>query len=397
MLEVKENYLMHDYRNHIGIIGGGISGLTLGCALLKEGIPVAIFEKMPQETSHGAAISLSSNALRLLDRLDIYHDLKNQSFIHSEASIQGPQKEISSFQTPEVITTRRQTLMSLLYSRYLNLGGEIFHHHDLASFDEVKCEVEFTNENKFTLKHLAACDGIRSSIRDTFFAANQNPKYSGYSAWRGIGKSNLQKIHFALGPDSHIVSYPINKEGDVSFVAVKKEDYQFKESWKEEGSISDLLDDFSAYDSKIFPALEDSVTLYKWGIYIRSPLKSMIAKNITLLGDAAHPMVPFLGQGACMAIEDSYSFAMACKVHMTNLAIAQEAYDYVRSRRTKKIQQLSMMQGRVYHLKNSILVALRNAAMRYTNIPGNDLKRIHDYDAHNEMQMHLAEHRKKFF
>ena len=83
-----------------------------------------------------------------------------------------------------------------------------------------------------TLLHLAACDGIRSSIRDAFFAANQDPKYSGYSAWRGIGKSNLQKIHFALGPDSHIVSYPINKEGDVSFVAVRKEDYQFKESWK---------------------------------------------------------------------------------------------------------------------------------------------------------------------
>ncbi len=80
----------------------------------------------------------------------------------------------------------------------------------------------FTNENKYTLKHLAACDGIRSSIRDIFFAANQDPKYSGYSAWRGIGKSTLQKIHFALGPDSHIVSYPINKEGDVSFVAVKK-------------------------------------------------------------------------------------------------------------------------------------------------------------------------------
>ena len=310
---------MSDYRNHIGIIGGGIAGLTLGCALLKQDIPAIIFEKMPEETSHGAAISLSSNALRLLDRLEIYNDLKNQSFVHSAASIQGPQKEISSFQTPEVLTTRRQTLMSLLYSRYINLGGEIFNHHDFASFDVAKCEVTFNNENKYTLKHLAACDGIRSSIRDTFFAANQDPKYSGYSAWRGIGKSNLQKIHFALGPDSHIVSYPINKEGDVSFVAVKKEDYQFKESWKEEGSISDLLDDFSTYDSKIFPALEDSVTLYKWGIYIRPPLKSMIAKNITLLGDAAHPMVPFLGQGACMAIEDSYSFAMACKEHMANL------------------------------------------------------------------------------
>ena len=381
---------MSDYRNHIGIIGGGIAGLTLGCALLEQGIPAIIFEKMPEETSHGAAISLSSNALRLLDRLEIYNDLKNQSFVHSAASIQGPQMEISSFPTPEVLTTRRQTLMSLLYSRYINLGGEIFHHHDFASFDVAKCEVTFTNENKYTLKHLAACDGIRSSIRDTFFAANQDPKYSGYSAWRGIGKSNLQKIHFALGPDSHIVSYPINKEGDVSFVAVKKEDYQFKESWKEEGSVKDLQDDFSIYESKIFPALEDSMPLYKWGIYIRPPLKSMIAKNITLLGDAAHPMVPFLGQGACMAIEDSYSFAMACKENIANLSIAQQAYDFVRSQRTKKIQRLSMMQGKIYHMKNPLLVAARNAVMKYTNIPGNDLKKIHDYDAHDEMQIYLA-------
>jgi salicylate hydroxylase len=381
---------MTNYSDHIGIIGGGIAGLTLGCSLLKEGIPATIFEKMPEEISHGAALSLSSNALRLLNRLDIYDDLKNQSFIHSAASIQGPQKDISSFQTPEVLTTRRQTLMTLLYSKYINLGGEVHHDHALDDFDAAKCEVTFTNKKKYTLKHLAACDGIRSSMRDTFFAANQAPKYSGYSAWRGIGKSNLQRIHFALGPGSHIVSYPINKTGDVSFVAVKKENYQFKESWKEEGSSKDLLDDFSIYDSNIFPELEESMPLYKWGIYIRSPLKSMITKNITLLGDAAHPMVPFLGQGACMAIEDAYSFAMACKENIANLSKAQQAYDVVRSKRTKKIQRLSMMQGKIYHMKNPLLVAARNAVMKYTNIPGNDLKRIHDYDAHDEMELYLA-------
>ena len=381
---------MTDYSDHIGIIGGGIAGLTLGCSLLKDGIPATIFEKMPEEISHGAALSLSSNALRLLHRLDIYNDLKNQSFIHSAASIQGPQKEISSFQTPEVLTTRRQTLMTLLYSKYINLGGEVHHDHAFTNFDTAKCEATFTNQKKYIFKHLVACDGIRSSIRDNFFAGNQTPKYSGYSAWRGIGKSNLQRIHFALGPGSHIVSYPINNSGDVSFVAVKKEDYQFKESWKEEGSVKDLLNDFSIYDSKIFPALEESMPLYKWGIYIRPSLKSMIAKNITLLGDAAHPMVPFLGQGACMAIEDAYSFAMACKDNIANLLDAQQAYDFVRSKRTKKIQRLSMMQGKIYHMKNPLLVAARNAVMKYTNIPGNDLKRIHDYDAHDEMQIYLA-------
>ena len=381
---------MKDYSDHIGIIGGGIAGLTLGCTLLKEGIPAIIFEKMPEDTSHGAAISLSSNALRLLDRLGIYHDLKNQSFIHSAASIQGTQKQICEFQTPEVLTTRRQTFMSLLYSKYINLGGEVHHDHALENFDAVKCEATFTSQNKYIFKHLVACDGIRSSIRDTFFASNQSPKYSGYSAWRGIGKSDLQRIHFALGPGSHIVSYPVNKTGDVSFVAVKKEDFQFKESWKEEGSVKDLLDDFSIYDSTIFPELEDSVPLYKWGIYVRPSLKSMISKNITLLGDAAHPMVPFLGQGACMAIEDSYSFTMACKENITNFAVAQEAYDFVRNKRTKNIQRLSMMQGKIYHMKNPFLVLARNAVMKYTNIPGNDLKRIHDHHAHDEMHTYLA-------
>jgi salicylate hydroxylase len=376
---------MDNYSKHIAILGGGIAGLSLGCTLLKEGIPAVIFEKMSEETSHGAAISLSSNALRLLDRLDIYNDLRNKSFIHSKATIQGPKKSICSFITPEVLTTRRQTLMTLLHSRFKSLGGDINFDHNLINFDAKKCEVTFSNNKKYYFKHLAACDGIRSSIRDSFFQANQNPKYSGYSAWRGIGKSALKKINFALGPGSHVVSYPINNDGDVSFVAVRKEDFQFKESWKELGSLSNLLKDFSTFDSSNFPELKAEEPLYKWGIYIRPPLQSMTAKNITLVGDAAHPMVPFLGQGACMAIEDAYSFAMLCKYKNGNFIDAQKIYDLIRSKRTKKIQKASLLQGKIYHMKNPMMVLARNSIMKYTNIPGNDLKKIHAYDAHQDV------------
>ena len=373
----------------IRILGGGIAGLTLGCTLLQEGIPAIIFEQSSEVSSFGAGISLSKNALRLLYRLNIYENLFNRSFAPSKVLIQGSIEAISEFSAPTgMLATRRQELINCLLERYLSFGGEIFYDHSLKTYNQVTREIAFKNDTKYTINHLAACDGIRSSIRDTFFTINQKPKYSGYSAWRGVGKSELQSVHFALGPNSHIVNYPLNNDGDVSFVGVLKESNEFDESWRAEGSYKDLLDDFSHYDPNIFPKIKDSTKLYKWGIYIRPPLKSMITKNITLLGDAAHPMVPFLGQGGCMAVEDAYAFGILCKITNCDFTKAQSIYDSVRSKRTKKIQRMSMMQGKIYHMKNPLLVAARNAVMRYTNIPGNDLKRLHDYDVEDAIKVH---------
>ena len=380
---------MTDDSKKIGIIGGGIAGLTLGCTLLKEGIPTIIFEKSSETASHGAAISISSNALRLLDRLGIFDSLKKQSFIHHKAIIQSPKKPICEFTSPMVLTTRRQTLMALLLQQYQSLGGEVLFNHSYQEFNPSRCEITFKNKEQYVVSHLVACDGIRSSIRDEFFTSKQQPKYSGYSAWRGIGKSNLQSIHFSLGPNSHVVNYPINKQGDVSFVAVTKEEYEFKESWREEGTLNELLEDFALYDPKIFPEMDESMKLYKWGIYIRPSLKSMASQNITLVGDAAHPMVPFLGQGGCMAMEDAYAFGILCKNTNYDFIKTQKIYDTIRGKRTKKIQKMSMMQGKIYHMKNPVLVSARNAVMRYTNIPGNDLKRIHEYDVEDAIKVYM--------
>jgi salicylate hydroxylase len=172
-------------------------------------------------------------------------------------------------------------------------------------------------------------------------------------------------------------------------VAVTKEEYEFKESWREEGTLNELLEDFALYDPKIFPEMDESMKLYKWGIYIRPSLKSMVSQNITLVGDAAHPMVPFLGQGGCMAMEDAYAFGILCKNTNYDFIKTQKIYDTIRGKRTKKIQKMSMMQGKIYHMKNPVLVSARNAVMRYTNIPGNDLKRIHEYDVEDAIKVYM--------
>ena len=383
---------MKSHEEKVGIIGAGIAGLTLGCTLLQNGIPAIIFEQSSKVSSYGAGISLSQNALCLLDRLNILANLEERSRSHSKVIFQGPKKNICELNTPfKIITSRRQELINCLLERYINHGGEILYNHSLKKFNQSNNKIKFHNNNEYSVIHLAACDGIRSSIRDNFFT-NQQPKYSGYSAWRGVGSSDLQWIHFVLGPKSHIVNYPLNKEGDVSFVAVKKEEGKFSESWREEGTYNSFLNDFALYDPAIFPTIENSQKLYKWGIYVRPPLKSMIGENITLLGDAAHPMVPFLGQGGCMAIEDAYSFGILCKKAEGDFQKAQNVYDSIRNKRTKLIQRLSRRQANIYHMQNPILVAARNVALKFSFIPIYELKNIHTYDAHN----YIVKNRLKF-
>ena len=138
---------MTDDSKKIGIIGGGIAGLTLGCTLLKEGIPTIIFEKSSETASHGAAISISSNALRLLDRLGVLDSLKKQSFIHHKVIIQSPKKPICEFTSPMVLTTRRQTLMALLLQQYQSLGGEVLFNHSYQEFNPSRCEITFKNKD----------------------------------------------------------------------------------------------------------------------------------------------------------------------------------------------------------------------------------------------------------
>ena len=375
---------MKNYSTHIGIVGGGIAGLTAGCALRLQGIKTIVFERADEVSEYGAGISISPNALRPLQKLGIREAFVDRSFVPEKTVMHYRGKEIRNLET-QVVTSSRQKLIEVIHQRYIGLGGEILFEHEYESLDLDSCEIKFINNESYKVSHILACDGIKSSIRQNHFRSSGEPVYSGYSAWRGIGHSKVKDIQFHFGPGTHVVNYPIDHAGRTSFVGVVKTDEVTQDSWKIKGSKETLLEDFKFYDEGVFTMVSSSEDLYKWGIYIRPSLNSMYSNNITLLGDAAHPMVPFLGQGGCMAIEDAYTFAFFAGKLDCDFQRVQALYEKVRLERNNKVQSMSMMQGKLNHIKNPVGAFIRNLIMQFTPMIPMRTKKIWDYDVDAEI------------
>jgi len=380
--------LVKNYSSHIGIIGGGIAGLTAGCALRLQGINTIVFERAKEISEYGAGISISPNALRPLQKLGIRDVFVDRSFVPEKAVMHYRGKEIRSLET-QVVTSSRQKLIETIYQRYIELGGEIFFEHEYKSLDANSCEITFTNNEAYKVSHVLACDGIKSSARQNHFPSSGVPTYSGYSAWRGIGLSGVKDIQFHFGPGTHIVNYPIDHEGRTSFVGVVKTNETAEDSWKTKGSKEAFLEDFRFYDEKILSMVSSSEDIYKWGVYIRPPLNSMYTKNITLLGDAAHPMVPFLGQGGCMAIEDAYTFAGLAKELDCDFKKVQVLYEKIRLQRNNRIQSTSALQGKLNHIKNPLAAFIRNLILRHTPLLAARTEKIWNYNVDEEISKAL--------
>jgi salicylate hydroxylase len=180
--------------------------------------------------------------------------------------------------------------------------------------------------------------------------------------------------------NSHVVRYPINKK-ITSFVGVVKTNKKYKEQWKAEGDLKDMQNDLSMHPSRLISDLSQADHLYKWGIYTRPQIKTLVKDGITLLGDAAHPIVPFLGQGGCMALEDAYIFGKLLAKNINNIELAQSKYEQIRLPRLKFIKQISENQGRLYHLSNPLLIKGRNLIMKLSNkYTDKRIQRIWDYN-----------------
>lgn len=376
---------MNIYHNHIAIIGAGISGLALACILKKANIPIVVFEKSEQVSDYGAGISISPNGMRVLKELDIFNEVVSVSANPNQASFFSGNKKINTFDV-DVVTTSRQVLYKSLYEKYKYLNGEILFDHELSDIDHINLKISFTNNKEYKIAHIAACDGIKSLCRQKNEPKSE-PIYSGYSVWRAVVEKNQKETKIFLGPNHHIVTYPISNS-KISFVAAIKTSNQYKESWRTLGTFNELKDDLKASNSNFYSFINEDTPLFKWGVYTRPLIKNLKYKNLTLLGDAAHPIVPFIGQGGCLALEDAYIFGNLLIKYHSDFDKAQNVYELVRKKRIKTVMKLSLRQGSLNHISNPVLIFFRNLVMKY--LPSLALRsikvKVWNYDSSEEIK-----------
>jgi salicylate hydroxylase len=377
--------------DRVGIVGAGISGLTAGCALRQCGIQVDIYERSKNISEFGAGITLSRNATMLLAKLGVLESLAKKSYKPTKSFIKDYKtaKEITSTNFSGFIAADRRDVVEALSKKYIQLGGSLYTSREVESVDEAEGFIFFSDKSKAQVDLILACDGIRSILRDNNFD-NSKPRFTNYVAWRGM--SDVKKIpefdgndqvNLYLGPGSHAVHYPIGNEGKVNFVAVQRTENWEEESWKTEGNQNHFSEAFSEWNDDVLQIFSAPEKVYRWGIFDRRQPSELYKDKLVLLGDSAHPMVPFLGQGGCVSIEDAYTLGFLVGEFRGDVGKALACYQELRLKRGNWMQRRSNFQGLFNHVTNPMLVNIRNLATKiFLNA---NVKNLHSFNAHAEV------------
>ena len=377
--------------SNVAVIGAGVSGLTAGYALRKIGIEVDIFERSESIKEFGAGITLSQNATMLLQEIGLMESLSSKGYHPMGSYIRDYKKAKvikSKILDKNFITLDRRDLVATLTTRLEETGGSISFDSEIKSIDPIAGEILISNQEKRTYDLILICDGIKSSLRELYFD-NQKPQFTNYVAWRGMTSiKNLpkfegnDKVNVYYGPGGHCVHYPTGREDLVNFIAIEQNVTWSEESWKIEGSKTEFLNRFNGWNEDLISMFDSSQEVYKWGIFERPLPKKLYRSKCVLLGDAAHPMVPFLGQGGCLAIEDAYCL-MFLLTGKEDLNAALQKYDVLRNSRSSWVQKRSKFQGMFNHVSNPLLATVRNYVTKI--IMNSSVNKLHSYNLIKEL------------
>ncbi len=352
------------------IVGGGIGGLTAALSLAQSGVQVEIFEQAVTFSEVGAGIQLSPNCSRVLHQLGLESALREIAFLPEAtqfrhwrsgaviASSALGERAVSRYGFPYYHVHRGDLLRVLLMAAGASAKIRLHTGSQVQSFSQDHQMAGLkVNDREVAGDLLIGADGIHSIIRRGLWG-NQQPSFTGNVAWRALVPADripaamVQPVSSVWwGPGKHFVHYYVRQGELVNCVCVVEKSGWEVESWTAPGEISELKTDFSGWHNTVTSLIDhmEPASLFKWALFDRPPMQSWRKGRVTLLGDACHPTLPFMAQGAAMAIEDA-AVLTTCLRQGIQIADSLQRYEDLRRRRTAEVQRGSRRNATVFHM-----------------------------------------------
>jgi salicylate hydroxylase len=339
-------------RPDVVIVGGGIGGLFAANALVRQGLRVSVYEQAPALGEIGAGFYVTPNAVRHLERAGLGPAVARWGarvgpgsayFRHDGAPI-APVQVTDASGWNACFGMHRADFVDLLAA---NLPAGIVHTgHRAVGFDQSadRARVRFENGVVAEADVVVGADGIHSALRPYAFPPSE-PVFHGTISYRGL-VPRVRLPHWPMdrwqmwaGPSKHFLVFPVRHGTMVNYVGFVPTDEEMKESWSAPGDPELLRREFEGWDPRIGEVLKQVDKTFRWALYDREPLPVWTKGRLTLLGDAAHPMLPHLGQGANQSIEDGAALAtILAQSDRASVPAALLAYDRLRRERVAEVQ-----------------------------------------------------------
>ncbi len=339
-------------RPSVVIIGGGIGGLFAANALIAHGLRVAVYEQASALGEVGAGFYVTPNAVRQLERVGLGAAVEKCGARVGAASsyFRHDGKRIAPVQVTDAngwnacFGMHRADFVDLLATPLP--AGTVHTGHRAVGFEQNEdvARVRFENGVIAEADAVVGADGIHSELRPYVFPPSK-PVFHGTISYRGVVPRErlpdwpMDRWQMWAGPSKHFLVFPVRRGTMVNYVGFVPTDEEMKESWSAPGDRAVLRREFEGWDPRIGEVLEQVDKTFRWALYDREPLPTWTEGRLTLLGDAAHPMLPHLGQGANQSIEDGMALAtILARADAAAVPAALLAYERLRRERVAQVQ-----------------------------------------------------------